>query len=127
MLALTDPHEAYRRSSIDARVQGGDSAALVQLCLEQAIAGLGSALFAQERGDASLRSKALTRTLTAITALELGVDRKAPLAQALLQIYGAARQAVLASVTDFKGELLASVRSDFVEIEAALRSAGQPS
>lgn len=127
MLALTDPHEAYRRSSIDARVQGGDSAALVQLCLEQAIAGLGSALFAQERGDASLRSKALTRTLTAITALEMGVDRKAPLAQALLQIYGAARQAVLASVTDFKGELLASVRSDFVEIEAALRSAGQPS
>ena len=126
MLALTDPHEAYRRSSIDARVQGGDSAALVQLCLEQAIAGLGSALFAQERGDASLRSKALTRTLTAITALEMGVDRKAPLAQALLQIYGAARQAVLASVTDFKGELLASVRSDFVEIEAALRSAGQP-
>ena len=127
MLASTDPHEAYRRSSIDARVQGGDSAALVQLCLEQAIAGLGSALFAQERGDASLRSKALTRTLTAITALEMGVDRKAPLAQALLQIYGAARQAVLASVTDFKGELLASVRSDFVEIEAALRSAGQPS
>ena len=127
MLALTYPHEAYRRSSIDARVQGGDSAALVQLCLEQAIAGLGSALFAQERGDASLRSKALTRTLTAITALEMGVDRKAPLAQALLQIYGAARQAVLASVTDFKGELLASVRSDFVEIEAALRSAGQPS
>ena len=127
MLALTDPHEAYRRSSIDARVQGGDSAALVQLCLEQAIAGLGSALFAQERGDASLRSKALTRTLTAITALEMGVDRKAPLAQALLQIYGAARQAVLASVTDFKGELLASVRSDFVEIDAALRSAGQPS
>ena len=127
MLALTDPHEAYRRSSIDARVQGGDSAALVQLCLEQAIAGLGSALFAQERGDASLRSKALTSTLTAITALEMGVDRKAPLAQALLQIYGAARQAVLASVTDFKGELLASVRSDFVEIEAALRSAGQPS
>ena len=127
MLALTDPHEAYRRSSIDARVQGGDSAALVQLCLEQAIAGLGSALFAQERGDASLRSKALTRTLTAITALEMGVDRKAPLAQALLQSYGAARQAVLASVTDFKGELLASVRSDFVEIEAALRSAGQPS
>ena len=57
----------------------------------------------------------------------MGVDRKAPLAQALLQIYGAARQAVLASVTDFKGELLASVRSDFVEIEAALRSAGQPS
>ncbi|WP_338447376.1 flagellar protein FliS [Pelagerythrobacter marensis] len=123
MLALTDPHEAYRRSAFDARIQGGDSAALVQLCLEQAIAGLGSALFAQERGDASLRSKALTRTLTAITALEMGVDRNAPLAQALLQVYGAARKAVLDSVTDFNPELLRSVRQDFLDIESALRGA----
>jgi flagellar protein FliS len=124
MLALTDPHEAYRRSAFDARVQGGDSAALVQLCLEQAIAGLGSALFAQERGDASLRSKALTRTLTAITALEMGVDRNAPLAQALLQVYDAARKAVLDSVTDFNADLLQSVRQDFLDIESALRPAG---
>lgn len=124
MLALTDPHEAYRRSAFDARVQGGDSAALVQLCLEQAIVGLGSALLAQERGDPTLRSKALTRTLTAITALEMGVDRDAPLAQALLQVYGAARQAVLASVTAFDAELLGAVRRDFLEIDAALRSAG---
>ena len=124
MLALTDPHEAYRRSAFDARVQGGDSAALVQLCLEQAIAGLGSALFAQERGDASLRSKALTRTLTAITALEMGVDRNAPLTQALLQVYGAARKAVLDSVTDFNADLLQPVRQDFLDIESALRPAG---
>lgn len=121
MLALTDPHEAYRRSSLDARVQGGDSAALVQICLEQTIAGIGSALYAQERGDASQRSRALTRTLTAITALEMGVDRDAPLAQALLQVYGAARQAVLASVAGFNAPLLSAVRQDFVEIEAALR------
>ena len=124
MLALTDPHEAYRRSAFDARVQGGDSAALGRLCLEQAVAGLGSALFAQERGDASLRSKALTRTLTAITALEMGVDRNAPLAQALLQVYGAARKAVLDSVTDFNADLLQSVRQDFLDIESALRPAG---
>ncbi len=124
MLALTDPNEAYRRSSFDARVQGGNSAALVQICLEQAILGLGSALFAQERGDPSLRSKALTRTLTAVTALEMGVDRDAPLAQALLQVYGAARQAVLASVTRFDAEALTSVRGDFLEIEAALRNPG---
>ena len=78
MLTLTDPHEAYRRSSLDARVQGGDSAALVQLCLEQAVTALGSALYAQEKGDVALRSKALTRALTAITALEMGVDRDAP-------------------------------------------------
>jgi flagellar protein FliS len=121
MLTLTDPHEAYRRSSLDARVQGGDSAALVQLCLEQAVTALGSALYAQEKGDVALRSKALTRALTAITALEMGVDRDAPLAQALLQVYGAGRRAVLDSVLRFNVQQLSAVRQDFLEIDAALR------
>lgn len=123
MLALTDPREAYLRSSLDARVHGGDSATLVQICLEQVILGLNSAIFAQQRGDLSLRSKSLTRALTAITALEMGVDRTAPLADALLQVYGSARRTLLANVTEFDVDQLAGVRSDFVEIEAALRSA----
>ncbi len=49
MLTLTDPNEAYRRSHFDARVQGSDAAALVHLCLEQAMAGLGGALLAHQR------------------------------------------------------------------------------
>jgi len=121
MLALTDPHEAYRRSALDARVQGGDTAALVTLCLEHATTGLGMALFAQARGDAAQRSKALTRALTAITALEMGVDRDAPLAQALLQVYGAARKAVLDSVIRFDPAALAATRQDLGEIHTALR------
>lgn len=122
MLAPTDPREAYRRSAFDARVQGGDTAALVRLCLEQAIAGLGTSLLAHERNDLALRSQGLTRALTAITALDMGVDRNAPLAAALLQVYGAARREVLGSVTDFQPSRLEAVRSDFVEIEAALRT-----
>ena len=54
----------------------------------------------------------------------MGVDRNAPLAQALLQVYGAARKAVLDSVTDFNADLLQSVRQDFLDIESALRPAG---
>lgn len=121
MLAPMDPREAYRRSAFDARVHGGDPAALVQLCLEQAIAGLGTSLLAHERNDLGLRSQGLTRALTAITALDMGVDRNAPLAAALLQVYGAARREVLRCVTDFQPERLRSVRSDFVDIEDALR------
>lgn len=121
MLAPIDPREAYRRSAFDARVHGGDTAALVQLCLEQAIAGLGGALLAHERNEPGLRSQGLTRALTAITALDMGVDRDAPLAQALLQVYGSARQAVLGSVTDFQPERLQAIRRDFLEIETALR------
>jgi flagellar protein FliS len=120
MLALTDPHEAYRRSALDARVQGGDTAALVTLCLEHAITALGLALFAEARSDAAQRAKALTRALTAITALEMGVDRNAPLAQALLQVYGAARKAVLDSVIRFDSTVLAATRQDLSEIQSAL-------
>lgn len=122
MLAVTDPTEAYRRSQLDARVQGGDTAELVRLCLEQVIAGLGSAVLAHARGEATMRSKALTRALTALTALEMGVDRNAVLATALLQLYGAARQKVLDCVTGFDGPALEVIRRDFIEVAAAMGS-----
>lgn len=123
MLATTDPQEAYRRSAFDARVQSGDTAVLVLLCLEQAIAGLGGALLADERGNPEARSKALTRALTAMTALEMGVDRSAPLAGPLLQVYGAVRRSVLECVTAFDASKLSLARQDLLDIEAALRSA----
>ena len=121
MLAFTDPREAYRRSEIDARVEGGaDPADLVRLCMEQAIGGLGLAVIAHGRQDRAARSKALTRALSAVTALDMGVDRSAPLAPALLHIYGAARKAILDSVVAFDAERLTLVRQDFVEIGRAL-------
>jgi len=121
MLAVTDPREAYRRSEIDARVEGGaDPADLVRLCLEQAIGGLGLAIIAHERRDPAARSKALTRALSAVTALDMGVERSAPLAQALLQFYGAARKAILDSVVTFDTGRLATLRQDFVDIAKAL-------
>ena len=124
MLAITDPREAYRRSEIDARVEGGaDPANLVRLCLEQAISGLGLAIIADQRKDPAARSKALTRALSAVTALDMGVDRAAPLADALLQIYGAAKRAILDSVVSFDAERLGRVREDFVDIAQALSAA----
>ncbi|HLV06144.1 MAG TPA: flagellar protein FliS [Croceibacterium sp.] len=124
MLAFTDPREAYRRSEIDARVEGGaDPADLVRLCYEQAISGLGLAIIAHERKDPAARSKALTRALSALTALDMGVDRSAPLADALLQLYGAARKAILDSVVSFDGEMLGQVRQDFIDIAKAVQNA----
>src|SRR5690606_38642174 len=123
-LAFTDPREAYRRSEIDARVEGGaDPADLVRLCYEQAISGLGLAIIAHERKDPAARSKALTRALSALTALDMGVDRSAPLADALLQLYGAARKAILDSVVSFDGEMLGQVRQDFIDIAKAVQNA----
>ena len=121
MLATTDPREAYRRSAFDARVQSGDAGALVTLCLEQAIDHLGVALSANERQLPTLRSKSLTKAMTAITALEMGVDSTAPLADALFQFYRSARQTVLDSVIMTDSARIAELRTDLSEVLTAFR------
>lgn len=120
MLAITDPKEAYRRSDFDARVQTGDTAALVHLCLEQAILGISSAQHAQVACNPAARSKALTRAVAAVIALEMGVDPAAPLGNALLSVYGAVRQTLLESAVRFDAEALASARQDLIDIKGAL-------
>ena len=120
MLALTDPHEAYRVSEFDARLDAARPADLVLFCLGQVIQGLGSAVSAHDRGHLAARSKFLTRALTGLTALEMGVDREAPLADALLQIYSSARRSLLDCVLDFDPVRLETIRADFRDILAAL-------
>ncbi len=121
MLAWSDPYEAYRRTQLDARVQGGDSTDLVRFCLEQAIQSLGSAILADARQEPTARSKSIVRALTAITALEMGVDREAALGSVLLHFYGAAREALLSSVTRFDAERLATVRQDLLDVSGAIQ------
>ena len=120
MLAIRSPHEAYRRVDFDARVEGADPRHLVGLCYEQLISSLGSALFAQERGDNSLKSQALTRALSAATALQLGVSGDDATAGALRHLYEAARRAILDSAIKFNGDVLATIRKDFIEISRAM-------
>ena len=116
MLAFTDPGEAYRRSEIDAKIRGAGTAELVVLCLEQVGAGLGSAIAAAGRRDATARSAGLTRALSALTALEMGIDRSVPIASVLDGLYGAARRTILDCVTRFNAAQLALVRKDFLEL-----------
>lgn len=110
------PQEAYRRVDFDARVAGADPRQLVALCYEQLVAALGSALFAAGQGDNALKSRSLTRALTALTALQMGIDPAQPLAPALGQLYDSARRAVLDSVLAFDEPTLSAIRADFVEI-----------
>ena len=69
-----NPQEAYRRVDFDARIAGADSRQLVALCYEQLTTALGTALFAAQTGDNRLKSQSLTRALSAITALQLGIS-----------------------------------------------------
>ncbi len=123
MLALRNPHEAYRRVDFDARVAGADTANLVGLCYESAATAMSRALHAHGAGDNHAKSQALTRALAAITALQLGVGGDQAVAGSLRQFYGGVRKTLLDSALAFDAEAIASVRSDLLEIAAALMTA----
>jgi flagellin-specific chaperone FliS len=124
MLALHNtPRAAYRRVAVDARIRGASQTELVALCFEQVVAELGSAIHAHKAGDPARRSEGLTRAHAALTALEMGLDRSQPISAAMLQLYGAARERILRSVTVFDVSALEQLRSDFREIGAALSGA----
>lgn len=120
MLMQASPLEAYRRIDFDARVAGADPVQLVALCYEQLIGSLGSALFAAARADNRLKSQSLTRALSALTALKLGVSGSEAIAPALLQMFESARQAMLDSVMAFDPRTIALIRQDFTEISRAM-------
>ena len=123
MLALRDPAQAYRRVDFDARVSSADQRELVKMCYERVISSLGSAMHAHGRGDNARKSQALTRAVSALTALQMGVGGNDPMSGALVQFYTAARRAVLDSVLTFDSRTLAQVRQDVVDISESLTSA----
>lgn len=121
MLALNNtPRDAYRRVAVDARIRGASQTELVAMCFEQLVSEIGSAIRAHETGDRARRSDGMTRACMAITALEMGIDRSQPVADALLHLYAAARQRILASVTTFDRAALHELREDFREIGKAM-------
>lgn len=120
MLALRNPHEAYRRVDFDARVTSATPAQLVTLCYEQLISALGSALVAHERQDNLLKSQSLTRAISSLTALHMGVDSSSPIGGALLQLYEGARRSVLDNVLEFDVKSVTTIRQDFIDISRAM-------
>ena len=120
MLALRNPNEAYRRVDFDARIEGASPAQLVALCFEQADAALVSALFAHQAGNNQAKSKAMTKALAAITALQLGVSGERDVADALRQFYGAARRTLLDCALNFDAGTIAAMRRDLRDIAGAM-------
>jgi len=87
---------------------------------------LGTALFAAQTGDNLLKSQSLTRALSAITALQLGISSATGVGGALRQFYDSARKAVLDSVLDFDAATIGAIRRDCSEIAAAMLQEGKP-
>ena len=90
---------------------------------DQVAGSIGRAIHAAGTGDNGARSRALTRAVAALTALQLGVDPDAPTGEALLQLYQSARTAMLDSVLRFDPARLDQIRQDFIEIRQAMLGA----
>lgn len=124
MLMQTSPQEAYRRVDFDARVSGAGPAELVHLCYEHLVSALGTAVHADRNGDNCLKSRSMTRALTAITALQMGVaggdGPNGGMAAALGQLYEGARRTVLDNALAFDADAISTLRADFAEIGQAL-------
>lgn len=123
MLAHRNPSEAYRRVDFDARVASATPAQLVSLCYEQLISALGSALAAHERSDNLLKSQSLTRAISSLTALHMGVSGDEGIAAALRQLYDGSRRSVLDNVITFDPKSVATIRQDFIDISRAMTAA----
>lgn len=120
MALRDDPREAYGRVEFDARVAGASAGELVLLCYERLLAALGTALHAHAAGDNRARSQALTRALTALTALELGIAGSGGVVEALRTFYAAARKIVLDSAPAFSPERIEALRRDVRDIMQAM-------
>lgn len=116
------PAETYRTVDFDARVNGATPADLTDICLEQLVGALGSAIHAHAVGDPASRSSALSRAISCLLALEMGIAGQDGIAATLRDLYARARGAVLASVLAWDEPTLIRIREDFAEIREALRA-----
>ncbi|MBN8502144.1 MAG: flagellar protein FliS, partial [Sphingomonadales bacterium] len=122
MHALRSPQDAYRKVDFDARISGANPVQLVFLCYEHLASALNSAIHADDRRDNARKSEALTRALSALTVLHLGLDRSQPIAAALDTFFQNARRTVLDSVLTFDAVALRRLIVDINEIAAAFRT-----
>jgi flagellar protein FliS len=127
MLAQRNPQEVYRRIDFDARVAAAKPAELVVLCYEQFITATGGALIANERKNNEGKSQAMTRAMSALTALQMGIDGKAEISGAIAQFYGAARKTLLDNVIRFDPRAIEILRQDFIDVSHALAASTRAS
>lgn len=123
MLSRSKPCEAYREASFDARLLGSSRDELVLFCLEDFIENLRQLELADSRFDSSARSRAITRCVTALTALELGIDRTAEMGATLAQFYGSAKNTLLDCIRQTNETSVAVMKEDFGDIAKAFRQA----
>ncbi len=115
------PAEAYRQIEFEARVHGATRQELVAICFEQLIGSLGTAIYAKRTDHPYLSSRSLSRAVSSLLALEMGISGDDAVADAMRDLYSRARNAIIGCAVDFDEKVLQDIRRDFVDIWKAMR------
>lgn len=114
-----NPAAAYRRVTLDARIEASGSGDLTRICLEEAQAALGAALIALERAGPPPR-EALTRAQTIMLWLAKSVAPEHPLGASLKAFYGGLAGQLGAQILQADARAIAEIRKDISDVlEAA--------
>lgn len=123
MLALSrTPADAYRRVELDARIEASGGRELAVICLEEAIAALGTGLAALERAPGKVPREALLRAHGIALWLAHSADPAHPLHASLVQFYGAVAARIGRNLAHPRRGELAGVRADLADVLAAARA-----
>lgn len=113
------PAAAYRRVTLDARIEASGSADLTRICLEECEAALGHALIALERSQPPPREP-LLRAQTIMLWLSRSVAPGHPLGASLKAFYGGLAGQLGAQILQADNRELAEIRQDIKDVlEAA--------
>ncbi|WP_066526236.1 flagellar protein FliS [Erythrobacter sp. CCH5-A1] len=114
-----NPAAAYRRVTLEARIEASGSGDLTRICLEEAQAALGHALIALERGAPPPREP-LTRAQTILLWLAKSVAPEHPLGASLKAFYGGLAGQLGAQILQADARMIAEIRMDISDLlEAA--------
>jgi hypothetical protein len=114
-----NPAAAYRRVTLEARIEASGSADLTRICLEEAWSALGQALIAFERFQTP-PSEPLNRAQTIMLWLAQSVAPEHPLRASLKAFYGGLAGQIGANCLHADRDDLTRIRSDIRDLlEAA--------
>lgn len=113
-----NPAAAYRRVTLDARIEASGNGDLTRICLEEAWGALGHALIALDRSQTPPREP-LTRAQTIMLWLAKSVAPDHPLGASLKAFYGGLAGQIGANLQHADGRKLAEIRQDISDVLAA--------
>ena len=110
-----NPAAAYRRVELDARIEASGSADLTRICLEEALAALGTALAALDRGLGGARPP-LTRAQSILVYLARSVAPGHPLGASLTAFYGGLAGQIGANILQSDVGTLSQIKNDIKDL-----------